>query len=157
MKAFRFRLEVVLTLRQEAEQAARRVCARVFADLDRATGRLRAAEAALAADDQRRRARLASPLRAADLDQDRLFSALLDERRAAAAREAARVQDQLEAARQKLLLATRDREILERLRERQRRAYDYQAARAEQKILDELSQVGSALIDAAQPIPPPAP
>jgi flagellar FliJ protein len=146
MKAFRFRLEVVLTLRQEAEQVARRLCARVFAALEQANGRLRSAEAAIAADDQRRRARLAGPLRAVDLEQSRRYGALLEEHRALAVREVACAQEQLEAARQKLLLATREREILERLRERQRRAYDYQAARAEQKLLDELSQLGPAPI-----------
>jgi flagellar FliJ protein len=140
MKAFRFRLQVVLTLRQEAEQAAQQLCARAFLGLEQATGRLCGAEAAIAADHQRRRARLAAGLRGAELEQDRLYSALLEERRLQMAREAARAQQQMEEARHKLLLATRQREILERLRDRQRRVYDYQAARAEQKLLDEFSQ-----------------
>jgi flagellar FliJ protein len=140
MKAFVFRLQVVMTLREEAEQVAQQLCARAFLGLEQATGRLRSAEAAIAADDQRRRARLAAGLRAAELEQSRLYSALLEERRTQTAREAARARQQMEEARHKLLLATRQREVLERLRDRQRRVYDYQAARAEQKLLDELSQ-----------------
>jgi flagellar FliJ protein len=145
MKAFRFRLQVVLTLRQEAEQAAQQLCARAFLALEQATDRLRSAEAAVAADDQRRRSRLAAGLRAAELEQSRLYSALLDERRTQMAREAARAQQQMEEARHKLRLATRQREILERLRDRQRRAYDYQAARSEQKLLDEFSRCAPML------------
>ena len=156
MKAFRFRLQVVLTLREQAERAAQQLCARAFFGLDKATGRLRAAEAAIAADDQLRRARLAAGLRAAELEQSRLYSALLDERRAQTAREAARAQQQLEEARGKLLLATRQREILERLRDRQRRVYDCQAARAEQKLLDEFSQRAPTLAGSRRKAPSPA-
>jgi flagellar FliJ protein len=140
MKAFRFKLQVVLTLREEAEQAAQRLCARAFLGLGQATARLRAAEAEIGANDQRRSAGLASGLRADELEQTRLYGALLEERRTQLAREAARAQQQVEEARHKLLLASRQRETLERLRERQRRVHDYEAARAEQKLLDEFSK-----------------
>ncbi len=156
MKAFRFRLQVVLTLREQAEQVAQQLCARAFLELEQATGRLRAAEAAIAADDQLWRTRLATGLRAAELEQSRLYSALLDERRTRIAREVARAQQQMEEARGKLLLATRRREILERLRDRQRRVYDYQTARAEQKLLDELSKRGPILAGSGREAPWPA-
>ena len=156
MKAFRFRLQVVLTLREEAEQTAQQLCARAFMGLQQATGRLRSAEAAIAASDQRRRDRLEAGARADELEQGRLYSALLEERRIQIAREAARAQQQLEEARNKLLLATRQREIIERLRDRQRRVYDYQAARAEQKLLDELSRRAPILAGSGPEAPSPA-
>jgi flagellar FliJ protein len=155
MKAFRFRLQVVLTLREEAEQAAQQLFARAFLGLEQAAARLRSAEAAIAANDQWQRTRLAAGMRADELEQSRLYSALLEERRTQLAREAARAQQQVEEARQKLLQATRQREILERLRERQRRVYDYQAARAEQKLLDELSKRAPILAGSGREAPSP--
>ncbi len=139
MKAFHFRLQVVLTLREEAEQAAQRACARALMAMEQAATRLGSAEAAIAANDERRRSRLAAGLRADELEQSRRYSAVLEDRRSPRAREAARAQRLVEEARHKLLLASRRREILERLRERQRLLHDYQTARAEQKLLDELS------------------
>jgi len=140
MKAFRFRLQAVLTLREQAEQAAQQVCAGACAALDRAAARLRSAEAGIAANEQLWRARLAAGLRAEELEQWRLYAGLLYERRTRMASELAQAREQLEEARRQLLLATRQREALERLRHRQRRMHDYEAARAEQKFLDELSQ-----------------
>jgi flagellar export protein FliJ len=101
---------------------------------------LRSAEAEIAANDQLWRARLAAGLRAEELEQWRLYAGLLYDRRTRMARELAQAREQLEEARRQLLLATRRRETLERLRHRQRRMHDYEAARAEQKLLDELSK-----------------
>jgi len=155
MKAFHFRLQVVLTLREEVEQAARRVYARALLALGQASGRLAGAEAEIEAHHQRRRARLAAGPRAEELEQNRLYGAALEDRRTQLAREAARAKQQAEECRQKLLLAGRQRETLERLRERQRRAHDYQAARAEQKLLDDLSQRVPALAAAGPEAPSP--
>ncbi|MGA2863787.1 MAG: flagellar export protein FliJ [Verrucomicrobiota bacterium] len=140
MKAFRFRLQAVLTLREQAEQTAQQVCAGACVALDQAAARLRSAEAEIAANDQLWRARLAAGLRAEELEQWRLYAGLLYDRRTRMARELAQAREQLEEARRQLLLATRRRETLERLRHRQRRMHDYEAARAEQKLLDELSK-----------------
>jgi flagellar FliJ protein len=145
MKAFHFRLQVVLTLREEAEQAARQLCARTLLALAQANARLLSAEAAIDANDQRRRARLAAGMRVQELEQSRLYGVLLEERRVQVARDAARAHQHVEEARRKLVLAARQRETIERLRDRQRRLHDYQAARAEQKLLDDLSKRGPVL------------
>ncbi len=140
MKPFQFRLQAVLTLREQAEQAAQRACARACLALDAACARLRDADAAIADDEERRRARLAAGPRAKELEQWRLYAATLHDRRVQVAREAALARQQLEEARRGLLQASLQRETLERLRDRQRRVYDYEVARAEQKLIDEFSQ-----------------
>ena len=157
MRAFHFRLQVVLTLREEAEQAAQRAYARALLLLGQAIERLRGAEADLAANNQRLSARLAAGLRADELEHCRLYGVLLEDRRAQLAREAARAKQQAEEARRKLLTASRQRETLERLRERQRRIHDYQAGRAEQKLLDELSKRAPLLVGPGPEAPSPAP
>jgi flagellar export protein FliJ len=157
MKAFRFRLQAVLTLREQAEQDAQHRCARACAAVDQAAACLHAADAAIAAADQLRRARLAAGLRAEELEQSRLYAARLHDHRTRMARELAQARQQLEQASHQLLLATRQRETLERLRRRQHRIHDYEAGRAEQKILDEFSQRSPALASSARLEPSLAP
>lgn len=62
-------------------------------------------------------------------------------------------QKQAEEAGRLLTVATQRREALDRLRSRQRRVHDYQAGRAEQKLLDELSGRGPALAEAWREAP----
>jgi flagellar export protein FliJ len=145
MKAFRFRLEVVLTLREQTEQVAQQRCARAYAVVENAAARVRSAEAEIDATDQAHRAQMAAGPRAGQLDQLRLYVSLLHERRRQLARELAEGRRQAAEAARQLLLATQQREGLERLRGRQRRVYDYQTARAEQQTLDELVGRGPAL------------
>ena len=151
MRAFRFRLQAVLTLREQAEQIAQQRCARAYAAMEKAADRVRSAEAEIDATDQAHRAQVIASPRAGQLDQLRVYASLLHERRRPpAGAEARRRAD--EAWRQ-LLLATQQREGLERLRGRQRRVYDYQSARAEQQTLDELVGRGSALSGAWKAAP----
>ena len=145
MKAFRFRLQAVLTLREQTEQAAQQRCARAYAAVEIAAARVRSAEAEIDATDQAHRAQMAAGPRAGQLDQLRLYVSLLHERRRQLARELAEGRRQAAEAARQLLLATQQREGLERLRGRQRRVYDYQTARAEQQTLDELVGRGPAL------------
>jgi flagellar export protein FliJ len=148
MKAFQFRLEAVLTLREQAEQAAQQACARAYAAVEAAAARLRSAEAAIATAEQTQRAHLAAGPRAEQLEQLRAFTVLLRERRVLAERELAEAGQRADAAWSRLLLATQQREALERMRGRQRRLHDYETARAEQKVLDERSGRGPALAGA---------
>jgi flagellar export protein FliJ len=147
MKAFHFRLQAVFTLREQAEHEAQQLCARACAAVESAQARLQSAEAAIAAADDLRRTHLAAGARASQLEQMRVYAVLLQERRAQVARELAEARRRDEEARRQLLAATQKRESLERLRGKQRRAYDYEAARAEQKVLDELSGQGSTLAE----------
>jgi flagellar export protein FliJ len=145
MKAFRFRLQAVLTLREQTEQVAQQRCARAYAAVEIAAARVRSAEAEIDATDQAHRAQMAAGPRAGQLDQLRLYVSLLHERRRQLARELVEGRRQAAEAARQLLLATQQREGLERLRGRQRRVYDYQTVRAEQQTLDELVGRGPAL------------
>jgi len=145
MKAFRFRLQAVLTLREQAEQAAEQRCARAYAAVENAAARVQSVQAEIDATEQAHRAQLAAGPRAGQLEQLRLYSGLLDQRRRQLARELAEARRRADEAQRQLLLATQQREALEHLRGRQRRAQDYQSARAEQQTLDELVGRGPAL------------
>jgi flagellar export protein FliJ len=145
MKAFRFRLQAVLTLREQAEQAAQQRCARAYAAVESSVARIRSAEAEIDAAKQAQQAQLAVGQRAGQLDQSRLYAHLLYERHRQLARELAEARRRADEAWRQLLVATQQREALERLRGRQQRIHDYQATRAEQQALDELVGRGPAL------------
>jgi flagellar export protein FliJ len=145
---FRFRLQAVLTLRERAEQAAQQRCARSCAAVQLAAARLGSAEAEITASEELRRTHLAAGFRAGQFEQLRAHAVLLNERRIRLARELAEARQREAEARQSLVAATQQRETLVRLRDHQRRAYNYRAARAEQKVLDDLAARGMALAQA---------
>jgi len=145
MKAFQFRLQAVLTLREQAEQAAQESCARAYAAVEAASARVRAADEAIAASDELRRTQLTASTRADQVEQLRAFGVLLGERRAGRLRELAEARQRAKEASILLVIATQRREALERLRRGQRSAHTYQAARAEQRDLDELAGHGRTL------------
>lgn len=148
MKAFRFRLEAVLKLREQAEEAAREHCAKAFAAVEKSTSRLRAVDADISASDELRRQHLTAGAPAGQLEQLRTHSVLLHERRIAVERELAEAKRRADAAQKQLLLASQRRETLTKLRDRQLRLHDYEAARAEQKLLDELAARSTGLVTA---------
>jgi len=147
MKSFQFRLQAVLTVREQAEQSAQQRCARAYETVEAAAGRLRSAEAAIVAVDELRGRELAAGARADRIEQLRNYTVLLHERRTVLVRELTEARRQAEAAQRQLLFATRQRETLERLRQRQRRKHDYAAAQTEQKILDDLAGRPAILLD----------
>ena len=150
MKAFQFRLQAVLTLREQAEQTAQQNCARAHAAVASASARVSMAEEAIVASDQSRRAQLAAGARADEIEQWRAFGVLLGERRIAVARELAEAHQQAAEAWRLLIIATQRREGLERLRRQQRLIHTCQAARLEQKLLDELAGRGPMLAEAGR-------
>lgn len=145
MKSFRYRLQAVLTVREQAEREAQLRFARACAQAQSAEKRLRSAEEALAASDKIRRERLGTGSSGGELEQLRLHAALLAELRQRSAGEVAEARQKLEATRQQLASATKAREALVRLRDRQRRAHEYASVRAEQKVMDELAGQGPRL------------
>ncbi len=148
MKGFQFRLQAVLTLREQAEQNAQQNCARAYAVVAAAAACARLAEEAMAASDESRRAQLAAGARADQIEQWRAFGVRLGEQQAARARELAEARGRAEETWRLLLIATQRREALERLRRRQRLLHTSQAAREEQKVLDEMSGRGPRLAEA---------
>jgi flagellar export protein FliJ len=139
MKTFKFRFRAVLVLREQVEREAQQRYARAIAVVNGAAGRLAAAEGALASADQARELRLAAGAPAGELEQARQYSVLLTERRNRFTRELNDARQRAETARQQLAAASQRCEALERLRGHQQRRHAYAAARAEQKILDELT------------------
>jgi len=109
---------------------------------------VREAEEAIATLDESRRAQLAAGTRADHIAHLRAFGVLLEERRAGQVLELDEARRTAEEAWRLLVIATQRREALERLRRRQRIVHVAQAARVEQKILDELAGRGSKLADA---------
>lgn len=145
MKRYEFKLEAVLTLREQSEQTAQQAFARALGAVEAAAGRLRTSEAAISSLAHLRQERLAAGLPARELDQIRCHGLVLEELRKRLAQELESSRRQAEEARLRLVKATQQREALENLRERQRRAYEYETARTDQKLLDELSARGSTL------------
>lgn len=148
MKAFHFRLQAVLTLRAQAEQAAQQSCARAYAVVTTTAERLRVADTAIAASDERRRTQLTAGAAANHVEHLRVFGVLLGERRTQRMRELAEARSRAEEACRLLVVATQGREALERLRHRQLTQHNYQTAQSEQKILDELSAQKRPLLEA---------
>ena len=148
MKGFQFRLQAVLTLREQAEQSAQQSCAHAYAAVAAAAARARLADEAMAASDESRRAQLAAGARADQIEQWRAFGVRLGEQRTARSRELAEARKRAEEAWSLLVIATQRREALERLRRRQRLLHSSQAAREEQKMLDEMSGRGPRLTEA---------
>ena len=148
MKAFQFRLQAVLTLREHAEEAAQQSCARAYAAVEAASARLRVVDEAIAASDESCRAQLAACIRAGQIEQLRSFGVLLRERRAGRVRELAVARRRAEECWSLLLVATQRREALESLHRRQKAVHAHQTACAEQKLLDELAGHGRMLAQA---------
>ena len=153
MKAFRFSLHAILTLREEKEQEAQRHYAKtlrvveaVQAELDAVCRHL----LELAAEQQ---ARLQTGLPANELERLGNYRLLLQERRARLQADLARAQQAAEVARLALLKATQDRQALENYRDKLHRAYNLTLARDEQKLLDDLAGRPGALTGAWRQTP----
>lgn len=148
MKTFHFRLEAVLTLREQVEQAAQQRYGQAVTVAENAAVRKRSVEAEIAAADEFRAGRLTGGLPATELEHMRGYRSALDEQLAARNRDLAEARQRAEEARRLLVAATRQREALERLRDHQRHLHDYESARADQKALDEMSRRGLTLVNA---------
>ena len=153
MRAFQFRLQAVLTLREQAKQAAQRRCAQAYLVVESARVRLQSAEAAIVAADELRRARLVAGIRAGELQQMRDHAVLLNSRRMQLTRELTEAWKQAESARRELVIAAQRQEGLDRLRARQQQVFNYESARAEQKLLDEMCRHGPVLSQAGSSAP----
>jgi flagellar FliJ protein len=150
MKAFRFRLDAVLNLREQAEQKAQQRCAEAQRAVQRAIAQLEAADSAVDEAEAQHRALIRGGCQAGQLQKMRLYEVELRHHRDRRADELATAREQAEEARTRLVAATQAREVMEHLRHRQRRAFEYEAARADQKALDEMSARGLTLATAWQ-------
>ncbi len=143
---FRFRLEKVLQQRRREVEARSREVAATRA----VHARLLAAHDQAARDLQRHREAAASARTAGALDAAALMraGAWLDVRQVELVRlgeQVARAAAEVEAAQERLTAAWRDREVLERLRQRQHREWREEQARRERRALDEIGSIRAAL------------
>lgn len=139
MKRFQFPLHAVLTLRQRQEQAALQVYAQALRRCEAVARSRQAVANELQAGWSLLETEVTSGAQATRLGQihaycrDRLERVRgLDQELEAARAAARREQDAL-------LRATQNRESLERYQARQRRLYDYEVARMDQKVQDDLA------------------
>jgi flagellar export protein FliJ len=138
MKAFRFSLQPIRTLREQKERTAQQLFAEAMRACEEAAAQLEIASDELTAGWNSLCHDLATGVVATKLGRTRAWCNLLELRqkeRAAALQTARRIMD---AALREMMLASRDREALDKHYDKCRQAHGREAQREEQKILDEL-------------------
>ena len=139
MKPFRFSLQPIRALKEQAEDSARHRYARTLRACEEAAARLEKASVELTACWAGLCDKLDSGVNSGELLRARAWCNVLELRvkERTASLETAR--HAVDAVWQELMLATQEREGLDRLHERRRAAHEHQVQTAEQKILDELA------------------
>jgi flagellar protein FliJ len=134
MKAFTFRLEKLLSLREFYEDGAKIELGRaigVLEDLERKTAAL-AAERARAAS-----AQFMPGNGAIEIQQYMLYLVRLDNAKERLLKEAAIAEMKVEEAREAFLEASRERKVLDKLKEKKQKEYHKMKLNEETKILDD--------------------
>jgi flagellar protein FliJ len=140
MKAFRFRLQPILELREGAEQRAKEQLAETIAARSQGKEMLRTAEDLVEQADVAARQRAAAPVSAADLAAQQLWRERLERYRQAADENLEQVEQQVALSRGALVEAHRKRATLDRLKELRHDAHRADAARREANEADEIAQ-----------------
>ena len=138
MKPFRFPLQSIRVLRRQKEQSAQQRFAEAMRACEYAALQLQVASQELAAGWASLCQELSVGVAATGLLRTQSWCSLLEARqreRSAALQMARRAMD---AAWREMMLATRDREALDRHHDKCRRVYDREAQREDQKRLDEI-------------------
>jgi flagellar FliJ protein len=138
--SFTFRLERVRTLRERAEERAREELAKELQLRLRGEAILRqATSAASAARDQGRDTVLSARTSASDLQAAQAYIERAERARREAALDLDRQDAEVAARRDELAAAARDREAIDRLKDKQRKDFDTEWARRAQNQLDEVA------------------
>ena len=139
MKSFQFSLSALAVLREQQEQAAQKKYVDALHFCEEAAGRVDAASHELKNCWRDLTGKLSAGVSAMEFLRARAWCNVLELRlkERTAALEQARLK--VDAVWQEMLVATRDRESLDRFKDKKRRAYNTQVQRAEQKELDELA------------------
>jgi len=153
MKAFRFSLQTILILREEAEHEAQRHYCRMLGEVEAVKTGLAGVKRQMAALAAAQQAKLAVALPACELQQLGNFRVVLEERRNQLQQNLVRAQSAAELARGKHLKSRQDRQAIENYRQKLRRAYDQKAARDEQKVVDDLAGRATTLTGAWREAP----
>jgi flagellar FliJ protein len=142
--SFRFRLERIRALRQRKEGLARLELARALSERAGSEDRLRRVEAHLeqAHTDQRRAVTRGQDPTAAELLARQAFVEHVEAQRTMGMRDLERHDADVADRGVQLGRAAREREILERLKERRRSEHEREAGRREGALLDEIALEG---------------
>lgn len=139
MKAFRFRLQSILTLREEEEEEAQRVYARGLRAVERLEEDIAAVHRDFLAAGTPSGSGPGGGVPAEELQRLARYRMVLQLRLEALALELQRARETAETARLALLAASQKRQALDKYRDRLRRTHDGQQARLERILLDDLS------------------
>lgn len=139
--SFQFRLERVRSLRERRENLARQALADALTEMSCSRERLRSVDADLesARLRQRQSAGRPAPLSGAELQANQAFVERVEAQRREGLREVRRHEAQVADRDAALGRAAREREMLERLRERQLEAHRQESLRRESNALDEIA------------------
>jgi flagellar export protein FliJ len=138
MKPFRFSLQSLRVLRQHKERNAQQRFAEAMRVCEEAAFQLQEASDELAAGWTSLCEELAGGVSATRLLRTRSWCNVLEARQKDRAEALRSVRSAMDAAWREMMLATRDREALDRHHDKCRRAYERDAQREEQKRLDEI-------------------
>lgn len=138
MKAFRFSLQSLLTLREQKEQSAQQRYSEALLNRDQAAARSQSATEILSLCRQGIDQKLRSGIIGSELTEARAWHQVLETRCKENQRHLEKAEQQLAIAWNAMVAASRDRETIDRHYDKRRLAYDKEARRSEQKELDEL-------------------
>jgi flagellar export protein FliJ len=150
MKAFRFTLEAVRTLRQRQEQEALETYARALLARQQMLDLLEDMDYASGAILRRCEQLMAGRCTAAQAAQARNFHSLLEKKREDCLAALGQAERRVNAASQAMLAARQQREMVDVYREKQQAAHQRLESREEQKILDEFAIRRVTALNSAQ-------
>lgn len=139
MTKFNFKLESLRALREQSEQQAKEELARELARKAERQAELDAAEGRLAAARTAGQLAEGSTVSAHELVSTQAFLERRERERHAAQAGVSAQEAEVGASRERLQTAARDRTVLERLKQRRAEEHRREAARAEEKALDEIA------------------
>lgn len=137
--SFTFRLERVRTLRERAEERAREALSAELRNRAEGEAHLRAATEAVGAAREYGRVAPGERTSVTDLVTAQNLLETAERRRAEAAIELARREAEVNVKRQELAVAARDRQAIDKLKERRKAEHEAEWARRSQNMLDELA------------------
>ena len=138
MKAFRFSLQSLRVLREQKERLAQKRYAEALRASEAVAARLGAANRERATAWRAMGEEMRAGAAIARLQQVRAWCREWEQRCDHLTAAAKKTDQAAGKARQEMLLATRDRKVLDNLHDQRRRAYDYAVHREEQNRLDEV-------------------
>ena len=139
MKAFHFSLSALSVLREQQEQAAQKKYADALHICEEAAESVQTASHELMGCWHDLTGKLSSGVSAVEFLRVRAWCNVLELRLKERTNALEQARLKVDAVWQEMLVATRDRETLDRFHDKKRRAYDAQVQRDEQKELDELA------------------